>query len=368
MSLLLVALLAFALALAAGCGSGDGDGDRAQTAPPAERGEDAGALEVETVATGLEAPWEIAFLPDRRALVTERPGRVRLLSADGELRDEPLAEIDVEDVGEGGLLGLAVDPEFSDNGFVYLYRTTREGNQVVRHRLDGDELREERVVAGAIPSGTTHNGGRIAFSPDGDLFVTTGDAGRQDLAQDAGSLAGKILRLDPGAYRGDGGDPEIHSLGHRNPQGLAWEPEGGRLLASEHGASRNDEVNVIERGENYGWPEVEGPEHGPFTAPLQVWTDETVAPSGSAFVTGEDSAWRGDLLVSGLRGTALRRLTIDGDEVTGDETILDGEYGRLRTVVQGPGGALYVLTNNRDGRGSPAGDDDRVLRVRPPGT
>jgi glucose/arabinose dehydrogenase len=350
MAPLLVALLALALA-AAGCGGGGGDdeaGEDGQATPP-ERTQPAGdgEPEVETVVTGLEAPWEVEFLPDGRALITERPGRVRLVSAEGELREQPVAEVDVEDVGEGGLLGMALDPEFEDNGFVYLYRTTGDGNEVVRHRLQGDRLREERVVTNSSPSGENES--------------------RPDLAQDEESLAGKILRLGPDAYRGDGGEPEIHSLGHRNPQGLAWAPEGDRLLATEHGASRNDEVNVIERGANYGWPEMEGPEHGPFTAPLQVWTDETVAPSGATFVTGERSAWSGDLLVAGLRGTALRRLSIADEEVTGDEPVLDGEYGRLRTVVEGPGEALYVLTNNRDGRGSPEGGDDRLLRVTSPG-
>jgi glucose/arabinose dehydrogenase len=368
MPLLLILLLA--AALLAGCG-GD-EPTRPSTAPPgtATDGEGTGGpaeAQVETVATGLEAPWEIAFLPDRRALLTERPGRVRLLSADGELAEEPLAEIAVDPAGEGGLLGLALDPQFEDTNFVYLYRTADGANQVLRTRLNGDRLVDEQVIVDNIPAGTIHNGGRLAFSPEGDqLFITAGDAGEPALAQNEGSLAGKLLRLSADDARREGGTPEIHSLGHRNQQGLAFEPETGRLFASEHGQRRNDEVNRIEEGANYGWPETEGREHGPFTAPLAVWPDETIAPSGMTFVTSE-GAWAGDLLVAGLRGEQLRRLRFDGDAVTVDQAELEGEFGRLRTVVEGPDGALYVLTNNRDGRGDPEGDDDRILRITPPG-
>lgn len=168
--------------------------------------------------------------------------------------------------------------------------------------------------------------------------------GQAWLAQDGNSLAGKILRMTPADFRGRGG-AEVHSLGHRNPQGLAWEPAGDRrLLASEHGPSSNDEVNAIESGANYGWPELEGPDHGPYTAPLRVYSDFTLAPSGMTVVTREESDWSGDVLLAGLRGEQLRRLSIDRAEVSSEETLLEGEFGRLRTVTEGPDGALYVLT------------------------
>ncbi|MFP5364096.1 MAG: PQQ-dependent sugar dehydrogenase [Thermoleophilia bacterium] len=362
-----VLLLAAALSLSA-CGGDGGDGGGGADATggaPAQTTTRGDAMQVETIATGLEAPWEIAFLPDGRALVTERPGRVRLLE-DGGLRDEPLATVDVDDAGEGGLLGAAVDPAFEDNGFVYLYRTVRDGNEVARYRLAGSRLEEDAVVVDGIPAAAIHNGGRIHFGPDERLYISTGDAGRQSLAQDEDSLAGKFLRMAPSAYRGDGGRPQVHSLGHRNPQGFDWQPGSGRMLATEHGPSADDEVNHIERGANYGWPEVQGGDHGRFTAPLKVWTDMTVAPSGAAFVSREGSAWTGSFLVAGLRGESLRRLRLDGADVTSDEALIDGDHGRLRSVVEGPRGRIHVLTSNRDGRGSPDDEDDRILRITPP--
>jgi aldose sugar dehydrogenase len=364
-----LAVLLAAVLLAA-CGGGDDDGPAAtgppETEAPAETAP-AGDPEVETVATGLEAPWAIAFLPDGRALVTERPGRVRMLAADGRLRDDPVAQIEVQAVGEGGLHGIALAPDFSDSGHVFLYRTTASDNEVVRYTLEGDALTGERVVVDGIPAGTIHNGGRIAFGPDDRLYIATGDAGEPRLAQDRESAAGKILRVDADDLRGDEAvRPEVVSIGHRNPQGFDWHPEDGRLVATEHGATRNDEVNVIEEDGNYGWPEVEGADHGDFDAPVRVWEDMTIAPSGAAFVPAGESAWAGDYVLAGLRGEQLRRLRIEGDEVTDEEALLDGEYGRLRAVAAGPDDALYVLTNNRDGRGDPAAGDDRILRVTPP--
>lgn len=357
-------VLAAAVFGLAACGD-DGNGTE-EGAAPATTTDRGSAIEVETVARGLQVPWEIAFMPDGRALVTERPGRVRLL-ADGELRKEPLVTVGVNDRGEGGLLGAAVDPDFEDNGFVYLYRTVDGGNEVARYHLTGERLEEDAVIVEGIPAAAIHNGGRIHFGPDERLYIGTGDAGGGPRAQDESSLAGKFLRMEPSAYRGSGGRPDIHSLGHRNPQGFGWEPGSDRMIATEHGASANDEVNHIERGENYGWPEAEGAEHGRFSAPLHVWEDRTIAPSGATFVAREGSAWTGDYLVTGLRGESLRRLQIEGDEVTSEEPLIGDEYGRLRTAVEGPRGAIYVLTSNRDGRGSPDEEDDRILRITPPG-
>jgi glucose/arabinose dehydrogenase len=323
------------------------------------------------VAEGLEVPWEIAFLPAGGALVTERPGRIRLLESDGTLRDEPVAEVDVSEQGEGGLLGLALDPRFEANGLVYLYFTTPAEMRLERWRYQDGAMRHEAdLIDGTIVAGVVHDSGRIDFGPDGDLYVATGEAGQGELAQDPDSLNGKYLRLTPEQYRGGPSRPEIVSLGHRNPQGFDWEPRTGRLISTEHGPSGGDgpqgfdEINEIRPGANYGWPEVYGTDHQGFTAPLKVY-EEAIAPSGATFVRGR-SAWRGDYLFATLRGEALHRLRLDGDRVVEDEVLLEGEYGRLRTIREGPDGDLYVLTSNRDGRGSPEDGDDRILRLSPP--
>jgi glucose/arabinose dehydrogenase len=358
-------LVVVALAVT-GCDGGDEQADES-TPPPARstperdaRGllRSDGPARLETVVTGLEVPWDMAFLPDGRAIVTERPGRVRLLSRELELRDDPVAEVEVAAIGEGGLLGVAIDPGFADNSFVYLYRTTSGGNEVVRYRLEGERLVEDEVVVDGIEAGAIHDGGRIRFGPDGALYVTSGDAGQDQLAQDPGSRNGKILRVE-------GGRTEVHSLGHRNPQGLDWQPGSDRLVASEHGPAGDDEVNLIERGRNYGWPEVTGAEHGDFTAPVAVYED-SIAPSGSTFVSLPGSAWTGDYLIGALVGEHVRRLSFDGARVTRDEALFVGELGRVRVLVEGPDGALYALTSNRDGRGAPRDGDDRIVRIVPP--
>jgi glucose/arabinose dehydrogenase len=328
---------------------------------------------VQVVATGLEVPWEIAFLPDGRALVTERPGRVRMLDAQGRLGDEPVAEVAVSALGEGGLMGLALDPDFEAERLVYLYFTTEAGLRLERWALgEDDRLRREATLVSDIEAGPIHDSGRIAFGPDGRLYVATGDAGFGELAQRDDSLNGKFLRLDRGQYRGAGEvRPEIVSSGHRNPQGFDWEPGTDRLIATEHGPSGGDgpqgfdELNAIEEGGDYGWPAAFGDDHEGFTAPLRVY-EEAIAPSGATFVEREGSAWTGDYVFATLRGEALRRVRLDGDRVTLDEPLLEGRFGRLRTVVEGPDGDLYALTSNQDGRGDPAGEDDRILRITPP--
>lgn len=270
-----------------------------------------------TIATGLEVPWDIAFLPDGRALVTERAGRVRLLSSDRRLRRQPLARIRVSARGEGGLLGVAIDPRFGDGSdFVYLYFTTASGMKV---------------------------------------------------AQDRRSRNGKYLRLDPREYRGDGGTAEIFSLGHRNAQGFDWQPRTGRLFSTEHGPDGDDEVNLVTRGGNYGWPRVRGRAHPGFRAPLLVYP-ESIAPSGATFVTLPGSSWTGDYLFAALRGAQLRRVRFDGRRPTLNRALFTGRFGRLRTVVEAPDGSLFVLTSNRDGRGSPDSGDDRILHIVPPRT
>ena len=325
-----------------------------------------GRPQIETVATGLDTPWEIAFLPDGRALVTERPGRLRLLSKDGRLRAEPVAEVPVAEIGEGGLLGLAVDPRFRRNRFVYLYRTTEEEIEILRYRFEDDELRDEQKIAGGIAVGPIHDSGRLRFGPDERLYINTGDAGNPQLAQDPRSLNGKTLRMEPAAYRGDGGRPEVFTLGHRNGQGLDWQPGTDRLFEAEHGQVGNDEVNVLRAGANYGWPEAEGRDHGRrFQGPVVLY-EEGIAPSGASFAKLPGSAWTGDLFVAALLGEQLRRIDFEDGRVVRDKPLFVERFGRLRTVTEGPDGALYMLTSNQDGRGEPTPEDDRILRIVPP--
>jgi glucose/arabinose dehydrogenase len=329
-------------------------------------------LRVRTVATGLEIPWEIAFLPDRRALVTERPGRIRMLDAAGRLLRRPVAHVPVSTQGEGGLLGLAVDPAFARTRFVYLYYTTARGMRLERWRFAHGALRRERSLVDGIAAGRIHDSGRIAFGPDRRLYVATGDAGVGALAQRADSLNGKFLSLSPAQYRGTGGTPQIVSRGHRNPQGFDWETGSGRLIATEHGPTTGldgpggfDEVNAVVPGGDYGWPDAFGPRQTGAGAPLRLYR-EALAPSGATFVSRAGSAWTGSFLFACLRGEQLRRLAFRDGRIAVDEPLLTGQFGRLRTVVEGPGGALYLLTSNRDGRGRPVPGDDKILRIAPP--
>jgi len=368
----LAALLAAVGVALAGCAGGDErqappPAADTKTAPAPEASEqprrNPGEPRLETVAENLEAPWEIGFLPDGRALITERPGRVRLLRADGTLTARPVAEVAVAAVGEGGLLGLAVDPRFARNGFVYLYRTTDSGNEIARYRLEGERLEEEATILRGIEAGVIHDGGRIHFGPDGNLYASTGEAGDEGLAQDPDSLNGKVLRLS--GFRGDRARPEIVSLGHRNVQGFDWD-RGGRLFATEFGPESDDEVNLIRKGRNYGWPEVQGTEGGDGFEPALVEYESVIAPSGGTFVSQPGSEWTGSFVFGALVGEQIRRVVFDGAIPTTDEALFEGELGRVRTVVEGPDGALYALTNNTDGRGSPSEGDDRVVRIIPP--
>ena len=330
---------------------------------------------VATVARGLEIPWDIAFLPRGGALVTERPGRVRLLTRDWRLRRRPIARVHVSLVGEGGLLGIVLDPAFAANHFVYLYYATGTGMRLERRRWTGRRLAYRASLIDGIRAGYIHDSGRIEFGPDRRLYVSTGDSGEGSLAQDPTSLNGKMLALTPDQYRGPGhAEPQLVASGLRNSQGFDWLPGTHRMLANDHGPTGfdgpegYDEVNEIVPGGNYGWPEAIGNDTGGgrFIAPLDLYV-APIAPSGATFVSRRGSRWTGDYILAALRGEQLRRLVLRGDRVVRDEAVLTRRYGRLRTVVEGPRGCLYVLTSNRDGRGFPTRADDRILRVQPPG-
>jgi aldose sugar dehydrogenase len=328
---------------------------------------------VETMLTGLEVPWSLNFAPDGRLFVTERPGRVRIVTLGGS--SELALTLDgVFNQGEAGLLGLALDPQFSQNRFVYLYYSaTASGgavNRIVRYREVNSRLAERAVLLDNIPAATIHDGGRLRFGPDGLLYATAGDASNANIAQDVASLAGKILRINR-----DGSTPSdnrfsspVYSYGHRNPQGLDWHPASGDLWASEHGNSGNDEVNAIRAGLNFGWPRIEGAATMPSMETPVTFYNPSIAPSGASFYRGQRfPQFANDLFVATLRGTHLLRLTVDAGSrrVTGQERLLEGTFGRLRDVIAGPDGYLYIATNNRDGRGSPVSTDDRVLRIVP---
>lgn len=373
MRILIAAVVVLALAAATAIALRGGTSRSAPNAP-----------QVETVAAGLEIPWALDFTPDGRMLVTERPGRIRVLRG-GRLESQPWATLPVAHVGEGGLLGLAVSPDFSRTGFVYVYYTYEQDgrlwNRVVRMVERDGRSQVDRTIIDRIPGGARHDGGRIKFGPDGKLYIGTGETGQRDLAQELDSLAGKILRVNPdGSIPSDNPFPNspVYSYGHRNVQGLAWHPETRVMFASEHGPSGelgccHDEINIIEPGGNYGWPVVAG-----AGEPIIFWklisrrhigplvesgAGATWAPSGIAIPSS--GPWRNSLLMAALRGAQLRRFVLQPPEFRRvvDQEAFFQNLGRLRDVVQGPDGTLYILTNNRDGRGRPGPADDRILNI-----
>jgi glucose/arabinose dehydrogenase len=311
-----------------------------------------------TVATGLQVPWGLAFLPDRSALVSERTtGRILRIGPNGAKRVAMRVPGVATNAGEGGLLGLALSPRYAQDRLIYAYMTTARDNRIVRFRLGG---RVRPIVTG-IRRGVIHDGGRIAFGPDGKLYAGVGETGDRGLAQRRGSQNGKILRMNPDGsvppdnpFRGS----RVWTLGHRNVQGLAWD-SGGRLWATEFGQDRFDEVNLIRRGRNYGWPVVEGTgptQGGRFTNPLITWPTSQASPSGAA-IAGNT------LYVAALQGRCLYRMALNGERLGPPARLLANPFGRLRTVAPAPDGSLWVMTSNRDGRGQPRPGDDRIVRV-----
>lgn len=335
-------------------------------------------IRVETVAENLEIPWEIAFSPDGRIFFTERTGQLRVIEQD-QLQKDPVVNLDVGG-SEGGLLGLALDPDFENNHHVYLYYTYSEFlssyNRVSRFVEKDNKLSNETILIDKIPASPIHDGGRLRFGPDGKLYITTGDSSNGQLAQNLDSLAGKILRINAnGTIPKDNpfqGSP-VYSYGHRNPQGMDWDPRTGMLVETEHGPSgekgfAHDEINIIEPGKNYGWPSVVGEQTDPkFVSPIYQTGSATWAPSGASFYDSDRIPFfENKFLVATLRGTHLHIFDIDTEQkkIIYDESLLSDQFGRLRDVVEHDG-YVYILTSNRDGRGQPSVNDDRILKIVP---
>ncbi|GAA3067695.1 PQQ-dependent sugar dehydrogenase [Streptomyces glomeratus] len=369
---------AAALLLAAGCSPGAGDtpgGGSSSSAPgttaPGRTGERTppakGSVRVvRTVAEGLRTPWGLAPLPGGGLLVSSRDdGTITRIDDKTGRKTELGAVPGASAAGEGGLLGIALSPGYASDHLVYAYLTTDSDNRIVRmlyepQRPAGAQLGAPDTVFKGIPKGLIHNGGRIAFGPDGMLYAGTGESGERGLAQDRASLGGKILRMTPDGEPAPGnpfGNSAVYSWGHRNVQGLAWDGEQ-RLFAAEFGQDTWDELNAIKPGDDYGWPNAEGKSADPrYHDPLAQWHTDAASPSGIAYAGG--SLW-----MAGLRGQRLWRVPLNGTEASAPpQAFLKGAYGRLRTVVAADGNRLWLTTSNTDGRGKPSKTDDRILEL-----
>jgi glucose/arabinose dehydrogenase len=341
------------------------------------------SFRVETVVGNVEVPWSIVWAPDGRMIFTEREGRVRVYE-NGKLRPQPLFVVpDVEPTGESGLMSLALHPQFSTNRFLYLsyaYKGDGQRVRVVRYQESSNGLTNRTLIIDNIPAAANHAGCRLRFGPDGKLYITTGDATERELAQRLDSLAGKILRVnDDGTVPPDNpftgqqnARPEIWSYGHRNPQGIDWQPGTNLLFETEHGPSGfdgpggGDEVNIIEKGKNYGWPLIHHTQTRPgMEAPLLEYTPACAPASGMFYRAAQFPQFRGNFFFGCLVGRRIIRVVLDGRRVVSQENLLAGKYGRIRDVAEGPDGYLYFSTSNRDGRGTPASDDDRIIRLVP---
>ncbi|WP_415923125.1 MULTISPECIES: PQQ-dependent sugar dehydrogenase [unclassified Streptomyces] len=381
-----VALMASASLLLSACSSGDGPaaGEGAASSPPAgatsapasaspsaDLPPAKGSVEVErTLTDGLASPWGLAALPGGDLLVGSRD-EATITRIDGKSgRKTLLGSVPgVAPAGEGGLLGLAVPPTFGADHLIYVYFTTESDNRIARLQYDeakpaGQQLGAPDTILRGIPKGAIHNGGRIAFGPDRMLYAGTGETGDTGLAQDKASPSGKILRMTPDGEPVHGNpeaDSPVYSYGHRNVQGLAWDGSK-RLWASEFGQDTWDELNLIEPGKNYGWPDVEGRKGKPgYVDPVAQWKTSEASPSGIAYAEG--SIW-----MAGLRGERLWRIPLsgkaDGEPLAAPQSFLDGKYGRLRTVLAAGGDKLWLVTSNTDGRGTEKSGDDRILLLK----
>lgn len=367
---LLALLLAIVATAAFGCDTGPSDGAGADrpgrgghtpsALPSSARPSQAHPGKPRVLVTNLAVPWGIGFLPEGNALVTERDStRLLRVTPRGDVKEVTKIR-EAQPSGEGGLLGLAVSPDFSKDHRIYLYYTAADDNRIARFRYEAGKLTHKHVIVSGIPEGSIHNGGRLAFGPDGMLYASTGEGGVGSRGQDRDSLGGKILRMTPAGEPAPGNpfdDSVVYSYGHRNVEGLAFAP-GKRLYATEFGENAWDEINRIEAGNNYGWPQVEGfGDGGKYTEPLLTWRPSEASPSGVAVAGG--SLW-----VAALRGSRLWRVPIGTDGSLGKpEALYTDRYGRLRTVVRSPRGSLWVTTSNRDGRGNLESQDDRIIVI-----
>jgi glucose/arabinose dehydrogenase len=367
-------LLAAALVLlAAGCSQGGdevkvnvtNDGTPPTATATASAGASGPAPEVvDTIATGLEVPWGLAFLPNGDAVVTERDSAKVLVISGPDHEVTEVGQIgEAAPQGEGGLLGVAVSPAYDQDHTLYFYASADDDNRILTATLTGGRLGAAKPIFTGIPLGAIHDGGRLAFGPDGMLYASTGETGDGELAQDRDSLGGKILRLTPEGKPAPGNpfDTAVWSFGHRNVQGLAF--VDGQLWASEFGQSTYDELNRVDAGANYGWPVHEGTGGAAegYTDPQATWGTDVASPSGLAYAGGA-------LWMAALRGNRLWKIPVSGQSAGQPEAYFVGAYGRMRTVVVAPDGNLWLTTSNHDGRGAPADDDDRILVVSPSGS
>ncbi len=323
--------------------------------------------------TGLEVPWDMAFDSNGRLFFTERPGRVKVRETNGEVKT--ILSLDsVAAVGESGMTGMTLHPDFASNHLFYVYYTYRKSgntlNRVSQFTYENGQLAKEKVLIDDIPGGSIHNGGRMRFGPDKKLYVLTGDGGRPEFAQNKSSFAGKVLRVnEDGSVPNDNPFPGslVFSLGHRNPQGLAWHPLTEELVVTEHGETAHDELNLIKAKGNYGWPQVKKCDstNPDYTNPLLCSGEDTWAPSGIAALGTKMWKFRYSFVFAGLRGNLLERVEVVDGKVNSRETILKGDYGRLRAVAVDADGNVYVGTSNKDGRGKPNAGDDRIIKLTP---
>ena len=361
-------------------GRGAGEVESTQAKSPVQ-----GAVnfKIETVIGHLQVPWSIVWAPDGRMFFTERVGRISVYE-NGQLRPRSLFTVpDVEQSGESGLMSIALHPQYSTNRWLYLaYAYKGDGQQVrvVRYKESQAGLTERTVIIESIPAAQFHAGCRLRFGPDSKLYITTGDATEKSLAQRLDSLAGKTLRLnDDGTIPSDNpfvgqqnARGEIWSYGHRNSQGLDWHPETNLMFQTEHGPSGfdgpegGDEVNIVEKGKNYGWPTIHHSQtKAGMEGPLLEYTPACAPASGTFYRGSVFSQFRGNFFFGCLKGTRIIRVALDGRKVVSQENLLAEKYGRIRDIAEGPDGFLYFSTSNRDGRGSPARDDDRIIRLVP---
>ena len=325
---------------------------------------------IRTIAQNLDVPWAIDIAVDNRIFFTEKPGRLGMIHANGTLASEPVVNIHTEDIGEAGLLGLALHPNFTQNHLMYVYHTYAKNgglyNKVLMLTEKNNKIVNSKIILDGIPASDSNNGGRIKFGPDGKLYVSTGDSETPELAQNTKSLAGKLLRLnDDGTIPDDNPIPEspVYSYGHRDIQGFAWHPITKKLYASEHGPAGNDEVNIIEPGSNYGWP-IEVCNHSTSSAPIRFETPEycfnpEIAPSGLTIAASNKLGYQNDILFTTLRGSHLHHIDL---ETRIQDNILVG-YGRLSDIVEAHDGSLYVLTTNRNAIGIGNANDDHILQI-----